>query len=269
MVIEFLLGTETAKIDEIDSDLVSFKWGFLNGYAVRSISVNGKGTRLFMHRVILERSLERSLLEGEVSDHINGNPLDNRRVNLRLATKAQNAMNRGINANSKSGYKGVSHHKSSGRWNAMIGINGKQKSLGYFNTPEEAAQAYNESALELHGEFARLNTIPFEEKEDRRHWRKPRRPNKAAKRNPNPDKRDPHAPRPETRGRQLRSRNSKSGYKGVYWNKSASKWVAQIVVQSQHIYLGCFINILEAARAYNAAAIEHFGSLAVLNTIPE
>ena len=92
-------------------------------------------------------------------DHINGDPSDNRRSNLRLCTNQQNAQNRGAQANNKSGYKGVSWHKHSKKWQSQIKANDKVIPLGYFDDPIDAAKTYNEAAIKYHGEFARINII--------------------------------------------------------------------------------------------------------------
>lgn len=88
-------------------------------------------------------------------DHINGNGADNRIVNLRLATPAENAMNRGLRIDNTSGIKGVSWNKKSGQWLAHIGYGGKILHLGLYDTIEEARAARIEAARRLHGEFAR------------------------------------------------------------------------------------------------------------------
>lgn len=97
-------------------------------------------------------------------DHINGDPLDNRRENLRLATNQQNAFNQKVNKNNKSGYKGV--RKLGRRWQAVIRLDGLQKCLGTYDTPELAAAAYNGAAVALFGAFAHLNTIPAPAREE-------------------------------------------------------------------------------------------------------
>ena len=88
-------------------------------------------------------------------DHINGDGLDNRRSNLRLATHAQNMRNRREQTNNSSGFRGVSRHNR--RWRASISVGNKDRHLGYYDDPIEAARAYDAAALELSGEFARLN----------------------------------------------------------------------------------------------------------------
>lgn len=89
------------------------------------------------------------------TDHRNSDGLDNRRANLRPATRSQNNANARTPAHNKSGYKGV--HQSGRKWVAQIQVNYKRYSLGYFDTPEEAARAYDAAALSFWGEYARLN----------------------------------------------------------------------------------------------------------------
>lgn len=88
-------------------------------------------------------------------DHINGNKLDNRICNLRLATRSQNLSNRGAQANSRSGVKGVFVEAWSGRWKASIQHQGRTFNLGRYDTREQAQEAYRRAAEHYHGEFAR------------------------------------------------------------------------------------------------------------------
>lgn len=90
-------------------------------------------------------------------DHINGDKLDNRIINLREATNAENSRNRP--SKGKSGYRGVSFHKRTGLYHARIMTDGKKMFLGAFVCPKVAAIAYNNAAKELHGKFATLNNI--------------------------------------------------------------------------------------------------------------
>jgi hypothetical protein len=92
--------------------------------------------------------------KGEV-DHINCDGTDNRIVNLREATPTQNSYNRTRRKDNKSGIKGVSWSKRSGRWLAHISHQGKAIHVGLFDTKEQAAAAYAEAAKRLHGAFAR------------------------------------------------------------------------------------------------------------------
>lgn len=88
----------------------------------------------------------------EQIDHINGNRSDNRKCNLRQANFAQNAQNRRLTTNNKTGYKGVS--KSKNRYRATISYNKKFKHLGYFDTIEEAAKVYEKACEKFHKEYA-------------------------------------------------------------------------------------------------------------------
>ena len=83
-------------------------------------------------------------------DHINGIRDNNRFINLREATQAENHQNRALNANNVSGYPGVSWHKRDCKWQGHITLDGKQKHLGYFDTPEVAHSAYLAAKAELH-----------------------------------------------------------------------------------------------------------------------
>lgn len=108
-------------------------------------------SQTMLHHLVLKMEIPDEV------DHINRNPLDNRRSNLRLATSSQNAFNRSQRPDNTTGYRGVSWHKVVQKWAAKICYCGKQKHLGVFDTPEEAALVYDSAAIELHGEFASLN----------------------------------------------------------------------------------------------------------------
>lgn len=88
-------------------------------------------------------------------DHTNLVKSDNRRENLREATRTENNWNRPRRSNNTSGYKGVSYFKRNDKWRAQIKVNGKVLHLGYFDTAEEAAEAYARAAKLYFGEFAR------------------------------------------------------------------------------------------------------------------
>ena len=87
-------------------------------------------------------------------DHINGNPLDNRRANLRVCTRSENNGNLRRPRHNTSGFKGVCWEKWSGKWKATIKVKGKSRSLGRFLTPEDAHGAYCAAARAVWGEFA-------------------------------------------------------------------------------------------------------------------
>lgn len=147
-----------AVIDAMDADLLPFNWHIRNltrrHYACYRTERGGIKTTHFLHRIILERMIGHSPAKGEVVDHIDNNPLNNRRSNLRLATIAENVRNSKLRSNSTSGYKGVS--KVGNRWRAYIVVNKKQINLGLYATAEEASLVYREAALKYHGEFARF-----------------------------------------------------------------------------------------------------------------
>lgn len=117
-------------------------------------SANGKQVTLPMHRFLLLLN-DRSV----VADHINGDGLDNRRANLRVASRFENMQNRRLPSHNSSGFKGVAFCPATGRWRAEIYAYGKRHRLGRFDTPELAAAAYDDAARRLHGEFARTNEM--------------------------------------------------------------------------------------------------------------
>jgi hypothetical protein len=145
-------GFETLIDDEDSVRLSEFRFNAMlcmgKFYAASNRLKRIYGSKL-LHRVILEAP------EGMCVDHINGDTLDNRRSNLRLATHKQNMQNRKKH-NCKNPYKGV-YEKRSGRYTAMIFDNSKLKYLGVFDSAEEAAKVYDARASIIFGEFARLN----------------------------------------------------------------------------------------------------------------
>lgn len=140
--------------DEDYEELSALNWHLVrpNGraYAQHDVwSGNARVHREYMHRFLLP--------DAEEVDHINGNGLDNRRSNLRPATRAQNCANMRRSKANTSGYKGVSWHKGGRKWHAQIRGDAKREHLGLFTDPADAAKAYDNAARRLHGEFARLN----------------------------------------------------------------------------------------------------------------
>lgn len=107
---------------------------------------------IYLHREIAGTPV------GLITDHVNGDRLDNRRANLRIATPSQNGAN-SSGRQRKSPYRCVYQHKPSGRWIAQVSEGGKPQHLGIFDTPEEAAIAYDLAALTRWGQFARTNLV--------------------------------------------------------------------------------------------------------------
>lgn len=157
--IDLTLG-EIALVDNEDYDfLLQWNWrtwvdksdprGLLK-YAIANAVRKGRCSTIRMHRVILEASPRQFV------DHENGNGLDNQRTNLRIASNRQNQANMVSNRDSISGFKGVTWDAEAGKWRMQI-KSGSIKRRGRFLTEVEAAKAYDVAALDLFGEFARLN----------------------------------------------------------------------------------------------------------------
>lgn len=152
-------GKHEALIDPVDKDLAEMNWmvriDTYTCYAGRSIKLKkSRSSRTeLMHRVILARMLGRALESTEDVDHVNGNGLDNRRANLRIATQQQNSTNAGMSKNNTSGYKNVTQ-RSNGKYRARITIDGKRVHIGDYATAKEAHEAYCLMASKHHGEWA-------------------------------------------------------------------------------------------------------------------
>ncbi len=162
LVVVTLSQGQVAVVDACDYPLVSgHRWAATKPhntwYAIAFFRLpDGRETSLFMHRLLL------GLGHGDnrYADHRDGDGLNNTRENLRIATPGQNSQNRPKQITAASSrYKGVSLCSISGRWRCSIFADGKSTNLGRFDTEREAALAYNCAALELHGDFARINVI--------------------------------------------------------------------------------------------------------------
>lgn len=211
-----LYGGAIAIIDDVDYENVSrYHWILHDGYAQ---SRQGKNT-IHMGRLILNCPV------GMEVDHINHDKLDNRRANLRIVTRSQNCANRRSFKNATSQYKGVSWNKQTHCWMANIKKDGEQFYLGMFDDEIAAANAYNDYARKLWGEYAVLNDV--EECDYRRKQRRARK-------------------WPVTE------------FKGVTL-KPSGRWQAAIRVSGKRMNLGTFDSVAEAAVAYNKAYEAKYG----------
>lgn len=151
----FLVPLTKGKFAIVDEDMFDYlnqwKWQYHSGYARRSVRIGEKIKQLHMSHVVLP------VKEGMVVDHINRNPLDNRKNNLRVCSQKENILNSSRRKDNASGYTGVSFYGN--KWRAYIQSDKKWKHIGYFKDGVQAAIAYNKVARELFGEFARLNAV--------------------------------------------------------------------------------------------------------------
>lgn len=220
-------GFEAMVDAEKESQLKDYKWYLHSGYPARHLPRTKPRTR-FMHHEILPPK------KGFYIDHINGDRLDNRIKNLRYVTCQQNNFNRGKNLSKIStAHKGVYWSKEKALWIALIKMDGKSIHLGYFTNADSAAQAYNAKATEKFGEYARLNAVELNAE-----WYKNR----------------------------VFVRSNLTSYRGVIEQKPGYYQV-RLTVEGKRQSLGYFKTPEDAAKAYNQAALKHFGERALLNNI--
>ena len=229
---------KAAIVDAADYEwLMLWKWRVTDkGYAYRTSKRDGKSGA--MHRLILDTP------RGMVSDHINGNRLDNRRSNLRICTYAGNARNKG-NCSHTSVYKGVGWKKDNSLWQARIHMGDKWMHIGLYEEEVAAAVAYNYKAKELFGDHARLNPIPGD-------W-KPSA------------KSQPYRLKNVSKRTSFRGKPTTSKYKGV--SKAHGRWKAVIKFNQKLHYLARFDVEEDAAHAYNVKAKEVWGDRAYQNPV--
>ena len=196
-------------------ELAQYEWFQCKGYACRR-----DGDKL----VALHREIARPA-EGLHVDHKNGDRLDNREVNLRVCTHAENMRNKRLTVANTSGYKGVFPEKRTGKWRACIRFDGRREYLGTHQTKEAAARAYDGAARYYFGEYAWLNF---------------------------PDEIHPYQPVLQT-----------SRFRGV--SRHGNRWEALLTVKKVRIFRARFDDEIDAARAYDKAARKHLGDAACLN----
>lgn len=144
-------GLEALVDPEDFEELNKYKWSATRSdgafYAARQ---GPEGRPILMHRVIMKTPPDM------VVDHKNLDGLDNRKINLRNATRAQNSYNHRPPCGG-TGFKGVKYVAQTGKYKATVGYKRKAVPVGEFDDPIEAAKARDRVARELHGEFAYLN----------------------------------------------------------------------------------------------------------------
>jgi hypothetical protein len=141
-------------VDRADhARLNQYRWfaaGTQDRYAGRSVKRNGKWRVAYLHRELTAPP------HGFVVDHIDGNPLNNTRANLRICTKAQNSANRTVCLN-HTGFLGIGFDPAQGRYQAAVTQDGSRFRGPWRLTAIEAARDYDALARGVHGEYARLN----------------------------------------------------------------------------------------------------------------
>lgn len=137
-----------ALVDDEDYErLAKYRWTVTKkGYA--------NGWLGMMHRVINQTP------DGKLTDHLSSWKMDNRKINLRTASPSENSWNKGLGKNNTSGYRGV-RQAVNGHWSARIWNGGVGIDLGIFTNAYDAVAAYNAKAKELRGDFAFLNSLPY------------------------------------------------------------------------------------------------------------
>jgi hypothetical protein len=147
-------GVFTWKVDISRRIKAGMKAGTISSNGYLKIKLNGKAYRAH-HLAWLVCKNE---FPQQEIDHINGDKLDNRIINLRLATRSQNNSNMLLRADNSSGYKGVSWQMPNRKWVARISLNRKRITLGFFDSKEDAAEAYRLASIQYHGEFSPFNS---------------------------------------------------------------------------------------------------------------
>jgi hypothetical protein len=147
-----------ARVDDEDAELVlQYPWHKFRSHKTIYAQActqkpSGEPTAVYMHHMILGPAEHNRQV-----DHRDLDGLNNQRSNLRWATRSQQGGNQGLRSSNTSGFKGVWFNKTNRNWVAEARCEGKKVHIGVFQTPEDAARAYDRKAAELFGEFARLN----------------------------------------------------------------------------------------------------------------
>jgi hypothetical protein len=229
-------------IDDDDYELVNqFKWRLdPSGYAKRTTRLPDETDRL-MHRLIMNTP------KGMLTDHRNGEKLDNRRENLRVCTNSQNTRYRLTHRSNKNGLREVCYCDQTGKWKAYATQNGKQLWLGRYDELQDAINARDSAVMTIEPDFSIPNShnqvIVESLSEEARRSRVDRR-----------------------RKFELVSNNT-SGYRGVSKSKRDGNWRAYIGFEKQHIWIASTDDPTESAYIYDQVALQLRGDKAVLNLL--
>ena len=152
-----LKNGETTIVDDDDFDYLSkHKWYLSkHGYAIGCEKRNNIKSFAKIHRIIM------GINDPSIKiDHVNGNKLDNRKNNLRIASNSQNVHNSAKRKNTSNSFKGVNYVHRIKLWQSRCRMNNCDYFLGHFSSEIAAAYAYNKKAIEL-SEYSRINYLPY------------------------------------------------------------------------------------------------------------
>jgi len=135
------------KIDKCDFEKVKTIAWYFHGKDYASMRKRETNKNILMHRYLLDVS------DNKEVDHINGDPLDNRRNNLRMCSRSENCCNKRIQSNNTSGVPGVCWDKNRNKWMVRVKKNKKVYSVGRFDLFKDAVKAREKKAKELHKNF--------------------------------------------------------------------------------------------------------------------
>jgi hypothetical protein len=239
-IISFICSDKEIKVDkDLWNELSKYKW-YIDNRDYVAAYVSTSNIRRMHHMVMDLKGVDISDIDpNKVIDHINNDRLDNRFCNLRINTISGNNHNRIKKENATSKYMGVHYFPRDDNWMAQISKDHKYHFIGYFDSQEDAALAYNIKARELYGEFSNLNDIVETEENI----------NKIIEQINNPKKR----------------KNATSKFRGVSFSKRDKKWNASISKSKIEYKLGRFETQEAAAKAYNQKAIELYGQVPKYN----
>lgn len=148
-------GKYTLVDDDMLEELSQYTWWLHTGYAYTKVGGRKNPKGIFMHRLVNKTP------DDKITDHINRDTLDNRRVNLRSVNKSQNALNSKLHVKNKTGHKGVHWDKARNKWASRIMIDNKEYYIGRFSNLGDAVKARIRAEEKLiAGELQVQNGIP-------------------------------------------------------------------------------------------------------------